>query len=73
MTSYARSDGMTLSLEVPFSSTCKDLQSNSDVFGCDVKLNAIWSRYLQKKTANLQVFFFHFKNKRSQFYANVPT
>ena len=33
-------------------STCKDLQSNSDVFGCDVRPNAICIRYSRKKTAN---------------------
>jgi len=37
MASDARSNGMPLSPEVPLLSTCKDLQSNSNVFGCDVR------------------------------------
>lgn len=32
--------------------TCKDLPSNSDVFGCDVRPNAICIRYSWKKTPN---------------------
>lgn len=52
MASDARSNGMSLSPEVPLLSTCKDLQSNSDVFGCDVRPNAICIRYSGKKTAN---------------------
>lgn len=52
MASDARPDGMSLSPEVPLPSTCKDLQSNSDVFGCDARPNAICIRYSWKKTAN---------------------
>lgn len=51
MASDARSNGMSLSPEVPLLSTCKDLQSNSDVFGCDVRPNAICIQY-SWKTAN---------------------
>lgn len=52
MASDARPGGMSLSPEVPLPSTCKDLQSNSDVFGCDARPNAIFIRYSWKKTAN---------------------
>lgn len=63
MASDARSNGTSLSPEVPLLSTCKDLQSNSDVFGCDVRPNAICIRYSWKKTANRR----YFRHNTSQF------